>query len=240
MQQSLILLSVLASAVSTVFAAPTLDTSVNVELRDYDLLITTTFKTVNKRKSKRPYASTGPYNAVSVYVGDDADPDLRCQMLDKDNVPIVGNRGGARDVTFSDDGEGEWKFDNRTFVNQIICDPEFVSGGFDTMVTLNNPDTGTTSQTLFQNLVRRSVLPPSASSGPFKTVEIDVGPNSDPSLRCKISDKKGEAIVALRGGRRETTFNDAGKGPWTFERPQAQVDRIICDPGFVASPQQFA
>lgn len=238
MRQSFLFLSVLAGISSTVLAAPTADTSVNIELRDYDLLITTSFATVNKRKSKRPYASTGPYNAVTVSLGADANPDIRCQMLDNNDIPIAGTRGGARDVTFSDNDEGEWKFDNRTFVTQLICDPAFVSGGYDTMVTLNNPNTGITSQTLFQNLVKKTVLSPSASTGPFKTVEIDNGPNASPSLRCKIFDRQGVAIVAIRGGRRETTFNDAGKGPWTFERPQAQVDRIVCDPGFVASPQR--
>lgn len=239
MRQSVIL-STLFAAVG-VLGAPSgyQDTSVTVILQDQatELGSQTTFKSVNSAKTKAPVGSSGQFSTIEISVGKDANAALRCQALGEDGLPIAATRGTNFDITFSDSDKGEWLFDEPTIVSAIVCDPAFVGNGFDVTVILSNDAQELATQTLFDNFVSRAVLPPTASSGPFTTVEIRVGPNAKQDLRCRLLDIHGRKIVAIRGENVDTTFSDADKGAWTFQRPQAMVGKIICDPAFVAAPQ---
>lgn len=69
--------------------------------------------------------------------------------------------------------------------------------------------------------------------GPFKTVELSVGPavkNQD--YRCQILDHAGAPIVIQRKNATDIAFSDAHKGAWTLRHP-SKVSAIVCDPTFV-------
>ena len=91
--------------------------------------------------------------------------------------------------------------------------------------------------TVFETVLEREELPPTGSNGPFTSVEINVGALVDPELRCQLINQRGKKIVATRGDNVDTTFSDADKGPWYFNRPGQKVRNVVCDPAFVADPQ---
>ncbi|KAF2252891.1 hypothetical protein BU26DRAFT_515313 [Trematosphaeria pertusa] len=75
---------------------------------------------------------------------------------------------------------------------------------------------------------------PVGSSGPFKTVNLEVGKGvQQQNLRCQVLDDAGKPIVLMRGANVDITFSDADKGEWQF-RKESMVSNIICDPTFVA------
>ena len=51
--------------------------------------------------------------------------DLRCQIVDQYNHPIVVLRGENRDVTFSHSDMGVWMLETECEVSYIICDSAF-------------------------------------------------------------------------------------------------------------------
>jgi len=72
-----------------------------------------------------------------------------------------------------------------------------------------------------------------ATSGPFTTIQISLGTDVvNKDLRCEALDNYGNTLVAVRGANTDTTFSDAGKGPWTF-REASYVSQVVCDPTFV-------
>jgi len=181
----------------------------------------------------------GPFETLSVTVGANVDPQtLRCQALDDMNKPIVGLRGENVDITFSDAGKGEWTFRKPSVVSAVVCDPAFqqIDKSENTVrVQLSGPGELAT-QTVFTG-AQREAKPPVGSSGPYDTLELDVGILvEDQGVRCQVLDNMGEAIVAVRGANIDTTFSDAGNGPWSFQQA-SEVSQIICDPAFVADPQ---
>jgi len=239
---------VAAATTATVAAATTTaaalggstDTSVTVILENQaiELGSQTTFKSVNSKKTKAPVGSSGPFETIEINVGADANPALRCQALDSNGTPLIATRGANTDTTFSDADKGAWTFITPSTVSAIVCDPSFVAvapGSYDVTVILQDQATETGSQTILSGVVR-DVDVPVGSSGPFSTVEISVGPLVNPALRCKVKNARGRAIVATRGENIDTTFSDADKGAWTFQKSQS-VSKIICDPIFVAAPQ---
>lgn len=123
-------------------------------------------------------------------------------------------------------------------VSRIICDPAFVAASpedFEVAVTLAN-GRQYSYDTVFQTVVDRAELPPRGGAGPFNSVNIAVGDLVDPALRCQLINARGKKVVATRGENTDTTFSDAGKGPWYFSRGQ-KIRKIVCDESFVAMPQ---
>ena len=121
-------------------------------------------------------------------------------------------------------------------VHTVICNPSFVGNGFDVTVTLSNPAMDIyNSGTLFKNFVQATTLPPTGSTGPFTTFQLDVGPNVDPTLRCSIKDTQGNFIFGTRGTNRDTSFSDSDKGPWQIEGSSAVIAEVVCDPATVAN-----
>ena len=238
--------AVLALAASTALAAPTFqrraygnDTSVTVILQDQasETGSQTTFKNANIRNAGAPVGSSGPFSTIEISVGAAAPQALRCQAIDDMGMPIVGVRGANTDITFSDADKGAWTFKEPSVVSQIVCDPAFLQASpdaFDVTVILENQATELGTQTVFEDFVDVETQRPTGSNGPFQTVELSVGQFIDPALRCKVLDNAGRPIILLRGENRDITFSDADKGPWTFEKPQSRVSKIICDPTFVA------
>ena len=85
----------------------------------------------------------------------------------------------------------------------------------------------------FKNVNKRKQKS-TAISGPFETIQIDVGSGADQDLRCQALDASGNALVATRGENIDTSFSDADKGPWTFQDPDAEVHAVVCDPALEA------
>ena len=70
--------------------------------------------------------SAGPYQTVEIRVGAGVEKqDTRCMLLDQAGKPVVAARGENTDITFSDNGKGEWSFGVTSEVGRIICDPAF-------------------------------------------------------------------------------------------------------------------
>ena len=218
----------------------------------------TVFKNVDVRKHKSPVGSSGPFETIEISVGADAQQDLRCQALDLEGKPLIATRGAntvslersdarimtvadhsLQDITFSDADKGEWTFKQPSEVSRIICDPEFVAapaGAFQVRVILSDQSSELGTQTVFDTVEERVELPPTASTGPFDTVEIALGELVDPTLRCALLNGRGREIVATRGENTDVTFADGDNGPWSFDRKRF-VSKIICDADFVAAPQ---
>lgn len=199
----------------------------------------TAFKNVDVRKHKKPVGSSGPFETIEISVGADAQQDLRCQALGMDGKPLIATRGANIDITFSDADGGPWDFAEASEVSKIICDPAFkklTPQDFQVNVTLSNGRQNSYTTT-FGPVVERVESPPTGSEGPFDTVEISVGSQVDPALRCALENRHGRPIVAKRGENVDTTFSDADKGPWSFRRSH-RVSNVICDPEFVAAPQE--
>ena len=200
----------------------------------------TVFDDVSEQQALPPTVG-GPFTQVQILV-DAAAPNqgLRCQVLDQEGVPLIATRGENVDITFADGGNGPWTFnDPKVRVSEIVCDPLFVAIGataFDVTVILQNQGIELGSQTVFEAFDGQEELTPRGSSGPYTTVELQVGELVDPqSLRCQILDRQGRAIEVVRGGNVDTTFADGDAGLWTFVR-QSRVSNIICDADFVADP----
>lgn len=201
----------------------------------------TVFKSVDSRKHKKPVGSSGPFETINIIVGADANQDLRCQALDMDGIPLIATRGENTDITFSDGGpdKNEWTFVTPSEVSRIVCDPAFIQAtpeDFEIRVTLATDDLAT--QTVFEAFEGRAESAPTGSAGPYDSVEISVGKLLNPELRCKVIDARGRKIIATRGENVDTSFSDAGKGPWSFEQDRLRkVSKIVCDETFVAQPQ---
>ncbi|OAP55388.1 hypothetical protein AYL99_10361 [Fonsecaea erecta] len=103
---------------------------------------------------------------------------------------------------------------------------------YDDKVTVALSDGGETgAQVTLESTVRDMATP--AISGPFNSIEIRLGEDvQNQELRCQALDNYGNPIVGTRGANIDTTFSDAGKGPWTF-RQASYVSEVVCDPTFV-------
>lgn len=66
-------------------------------------------------------------------------------------------------------------------------------------VILQNQAIELGSQTVFKNVDVRKHKRPVGSSGPFETIEIDVGADAQQDLRCQVLDPEGKPIIATRG-----------------------------------------
>ncbi|KAL5330504.1 hypothetical protein ACEPPN_000021 [Leptodophora sp. 'Broadleaf-Isolate-01'] len=263
MQYSTIFLSALAA--TGALAAPTRrsngnsDNSITVILQNQNLEIgSQTQFAQGQRQAKSPVGSSGPFTTVELSLGLDVkQKDLRCQVLDKSNNPIVVVRGQNVDITFSDGDKGEWTFKNgATEVSKIICDPAFKQGiastidnsqdgpaagqtedeNKDTDIRVTLTDGNLATQTAFNEAgLKREIQKPVGSSGPFNSVELSVGADvQKQDLRCQILDNNGQPITVKRGQNIDTTFADGNGGPWTFLKPaSSEVSKIICDPAFV-------
>ncbi|KAF2651153.1 hypothetical protein K491DRAFT_761267 [Lophiostoma macrostomum CBS 122681] len=180
----------------------------------------------------------GPFETLLLTLGADVNPQtLRCKAIDDLGNPIVGLRGENVDITFGDGGNGAWTFRKPTIVSSVICDPTFVKtdkSENNVRVQLSGPGELAT-QTEFTGAASET-KPPVGSNGPYDTIELDVGILvEDQGIRCKVLDNNGKEIIAVRGANTDTTFSDAGKGAWAFQKA-SEVSQIICDPAFVAAP----
>ncbi|KAI9775865.1 MAG: hypothetical protein M1839_000739 [Geoglossum umbratile] len=98
-------------------------------------------------------------------------------------------------------------------------------------VILSNQATELGTQTTFTE-GQREQQRPVGSSGPYKTVELNLGKGvKKQDLRCQVLDDQGKPIVLTRGANTDITFGDGGKGEWTFNK-ESTVSSIICDPTF--------
>lgn len=113
--------------------------------------------------------------------------------------------------------------------NTLAAPWKYQSADNSIRVTLSDlGETGTQNE--FPEGVRATQSP--ATSGPFKTVELTLGPDvKNQDYRCQILDHAKAPIVLKRGNNTDITFGDGGKGAWTF-RHEAMVSHIICDPTF--------
>ncbi|KAK8085519.1 hypothetical protein PG997_006790 [Apiospora hydei] len=70
--------------------------------------------------------------------------------------------------------------------------------------------------------------------GPFATVTLNVG-NGTAAARCQLIDTDGQPVTLVRGDNVDTTFGDAGKGPWRAQDGGFFfVQQIKCDPTFAS------
>ncbi|OCL00667.1 uncharacterized protein K441DRAFT_651684 [Cenococcum geophilum 1.58] len=247
MQYSTFLLSALSAvgALAIPTGSRSNDTSVRITLAGASELATqTAFQKVQfgQREVQAPVGSSGPFQTVELSLGKGVQmQNLRCQILDEEDKPIVLLRDLNVDITFADADKGAWKFRQESVVSAIICDPTFAAIGADAndiVVMLSGPDELATQTPFLLGGAKREVQPPVASSGPYDTIELKVGAlieNQD--LRCQLLDARGNSIVAKRNQNIDTTFSDAGKGAWTFLDPvESEVFAIVCDPAFKAAP----
>ncbi|KAK5064875.1 hypothetical protein LTR84_000709 [Exophiala bonariae] len=222
------------------YAARAADTSITVSLSNGK-----TLNTDSKFGEQLPQTisvADGPFTTVNLTLGADVDlQDLRCQIVDVDKKPIVVLRGGNVDITFADGGAGAWTLREPSKVSSITCDPKFkkISPDDDRLnlkVILSNILTETTSQTDFKAGVLEKTSP-NGSVGPYKTVELKVGEFvAVQTQRCQVLDKAGKPVTVKRNGVTDITFADGGAGEWTFNA-DTKIEKIICDPKFVADPQ---
>ncbi|KAK8004256.1 hypothetical protein PG990_002068 [Apiospora arundinis] len=80
---------------------------------------------------------------------------------------------------------------------------------------------------------------PTANGSPFTSVELashNIKNDKGQDLRCKIFDARGRAITITRGANVDTTFSDAGKGPWKFK--STKVSKIQCSTKFNAKAKR--
>ena len=237
MQYTSIFLAALAA--TTTLAAPRNPISTNnklqVILSGPAVQPSTNILRAGKRISQPPSSSTGPFITVELRVGANVQKqDYRCQILDQAQKPIIIQRGANTDTTFADGDKGAWTIKNPSTVSAIICDPTFVkasSSDSEIRVKLSNQRIELGVQQTFTGDVREEKF---VASGPFTTVEIEVGALvQKQDTRCQVVDKAGKPIVATRGANTDITFADGDKGEWKFER-ESEVSKVICDPAFVA------
>ena len=258
MQYSTIFLSALfaTSALARPARRTTSDNSIIVQLSGPDELATQTAFDEGYRQVKRPVGSNGPYDTVNLSVGKDVEQqDLRCQVINEQNKPIVVLRKKNREITFSDAKGGPWTFeDGPQNVVAIICDPAFVKGGAPTATSSPTPTYTPMAQPPIN--ARISGLDEFARNIAFKQgglvreLQFAAGENVnvfqltlDPAvknqdLRCQVLDNAGNPITGRRGKNIDTTFSGGVNGPWTFinmknETINVDTSVVICDPAFV-------
>lgn len=194
------------------------------------------------RQEQAPGGSTGPFTTVNIHVGKDAQKqDIRCQLLDPMGMPIMAQRGPNNvDVTFADAGKGEWAFLAESEVSSIVCDPAFKKGVAPPPMQMDNStqairvllsDQATELGVAFDLTGPARDEEEVVTDNVFSSVELTSPKEVKDSLRCQIQDKDGNPITVKRGTNVDTTFSDAGKGAWSFER--GMVGKIVCDPTFV-------
>jgi hypothetical protein len=175
-------------------------------------------------------------DTVELRVGPDVEQqNVRCQILDAQDEPILVFRDPNFDFTFADGNGGPWTLvDGAQLVKTIVCDPEFVGNPLDLGIKVTLSDGNLATQTEFEHFGLLEEKSPVGSSGPFNTVALTLGADvSDQNLRCQIIDDKGDAIELVRGNNEAFTFADGGAGAWTFLDPASSVvEKIICDPLF--------
>jgi len=245
MQYSTIFLSAMAATGSLAAPAPQSvqgDNSISVILQNQAIeLGSGTSFVEGDRQEKSPTGSSGPFKTVELSLGPDVEQqDLRCQILDCNNEPIVVVRGENVDTTFADGNGGPWTLqDGAQIVDTIVCDPDFKKGDapeeeLDLVIRVTISDGNLATQTAFvEGGLVAEEQDPVGSSGPFDRVTLRIGADVNQDLRCQIVDDNGNAIELARGENEAFTFADGGKGEWTFLEPTSSVvDKIICDPAF--------
>lgn len=234
-----ILLLAATGSFASAQASDEIDNSISVILQNQAIeLGSTTDFSEGVRETKEPVGSSGPFTNVELDLGADvAQQDLRCQILDDDNVPIILLRGENNDTTFADGDGGVWDFqDGALLVSTIICDPEFEKRELDLAIRVTLSDGNLATQTAFDNAgLELEEKVPVGSAGPFNTVNLDIGADvENQGLRCQIVDTNGDVIELVRDGNEDITFGDGGNGAWNFLDPESsEVGNIICDPAFV-------
>ena len=107
------------------------DFDIRVELASKadDLATQTVLKAFDGLQASEPIGSFGPYDSVTISVGKQLNPTLRCQLIDRRGKKILATRGEEPnvnvDTTFSDAGKGEWVFRRQHRVVNIVCDETF-------------------------------------------------------------------------------------------------------------------
>lgn len=189
---------------------------------------------VRRPVSARPNIAE-PISKVELTLTEDVqNANLRCQILDQHQEPIVVLRGNSTDITFADGGKGPWTLREPAVVNKVICDSNFVKIetdderlGVKVLLQSQNPELGVNFDLSGARASEVEVREDTA----FGTVTLDItGELVDPELRCQIVSADGP-IVVLRGENVDVTFADGDKGPWTLQQ-ETIVQRIICDPAF--------
>jgi hypothetical protein len=227
----------------------TFDNSIVVQLSGPGELATQTSFSEGWRQSKTPTGSFGPFDTVALELGKDVhQQDLRCQVRDSNDKPIVVLRNGNREITFADGDAGSWTFeDGAMYVSAIICDPTFVKGIAPPAekstklpsinVRLSGLNELATNTAFVQGGLVREVQ--SAKNPSINTFELTLDPKvQNQALRCQVLDKAGKPITGKRGANVDITFADGGNGPWTFinakgEKINVDTSAVICDPAFV-------
>lgn len=256
MQYSTIFLSALfaTSALARPARRSTSDNSIIVQLSGPSELATQTSFNEGFRQVSRPNGSSGPFDTVSLRLGKDVkQQDLRCQVRNEQNEPIVVLRNGNREITFADGNAGAWTFESGAQnVVAIICDPTFVKGGAPpaapsgTVTPIVQPPINVRISGLNEfarnvgfvegGLVRETQR---AGGADVNTFELTLDPAvKNQALRCKVLDNAGNPITGRRGANVDITFADGGNGPWTFINKNGQpinvdTSAVICDPAFV-------
>jgi hypothetical protein len=177
-------------------ASDAADNSISVILQNQGIELgsTTTFSE-GVRETKHPVGSSGPFTTVELSLGDEvAQQDLRCQVLDDRNLPIILLRGENNDTTFADGDGGVWDFqDGALFVSTIICDPEFEKREQDLDIRVTLSDGNLATQTVFEVAelstvilagVQRRLAKRAASNMPRSHPTLTLGPGVfvDPNL----------------------------------------------------------
>ncbi|KAJ4382480.1 hypothetical protein N0V86_002815 [Didymella sp. IMI 355093] len=246
MQYTNILLSVLfaSSALARPARRSTSDNSIVVQLSGPGELVTQTSFDEGWRQAKAPVGSAGPYDTVLLTLGADVkQQDLRCQVLDEYNKPIIVNRKTNREITFSDAPGGEWTFEaGAQNVVAIICDPAFKKGNPAAPeppinVRIDGLDEFARNIAFVQGGLLPETQPAGGENVNMFTLTLDPA-IQDKDLRCQVLDNYGNPILGRRGPNVDVTFGDAGKGPWTFinkhnETINVDTSLVVCDPAFV-------
>ncbi|KAL8855899.1 MAG: hypothetical protein Q9178_007464 [Gyalolechia marmorata] len=240
MQYTSIFLAALAA--TTTLAAPgnpasSLNNKLQVILSGPSVHPSTNILRAGKRieQPPSPNNNNGPFSTVELVVGANVQNQAyRCQILDPASKPLIIQRGANTDTTFADGDAGKWTLKSPSAVSKIICDPTFVkasASASEIRVQLSNQRIELGIQQTFTGGVREEKT---VASGPFTTVEIEVGALvQKQDTRCQVVDKAGKPIVATRGANTDITFADGDKGEWKFQR-ESEVSKVICDPAFVA------
>lgn len=107
-------------------------------------------------------------------------------------------------------------------------------------------DTGFKSEVRFELVDGRlSTGVSDAAINGFTTLEVDIGADVDPKLRCAATADDDVQIFATRGANLDDTFSDSTNGEWTFSDADgnptpAFVSIVRCDTAFVANNRNNA
>jgi len=223
------------------------DVSVLLQSQSIELGFTVDIGPVTALVSKPVADSTDKIETFDLNVGAGAKQDLRCQALGLDGIPLIATRGPNRDTSFSDGGDekGAWTFETPSVISKIVCDPAFVQiadidapENSEIRVQLSGPGELAT-QTPFENFKDAVSSGPVGSRGLYDQISITVGAKLNPETRCSLLNGRNKAIKAVRGTnadgtpKGDVTFSKGN--PWTFDKPRF-VNKITCDPKFVAEP----